>query len=81
MPKVLKSHNWYGRAYVTTAKLFQMWDARTQNFFYRHDLIILTIFRKILIDKKSKTSGEKSQTMEFNLINLVYMRNSFWWNY
>ena len=32
--------------------------------FYSHDLIIFNHFPKTLIDKKSKTRGEKSQTRE-----------------
>ena len=32
--------------------------------FLLHDLIIFNDFLKILIDKKSKTRGEKLQTME-----------------
>ena len=32
--------------------------------FYRHDLIIFNHFPKILIDKKSKTRGDKSQAMD-----------------
>ena len=34
--------------------------------FYRHDLFIFYHFPKILIVKKSKTRGEKSQTMELS---------------
>ena len=60
---VLIRSGWRHNRYIVS-------NARNKNSellaFYRHDFIIFNHFPKVLIDPKSKTRGEKSQTIENN---------------
>ena len=71
---VLIRSGWRHNRYIVS-------NARNKNSellaFYRHDFIIFNHFPKVLIDPKSKTRGEKSQTMENN----SFCKALFWFTW